>query len=43
MKNTKTILRALPIFIGLLSLNIHAGIEITYMHNDALGSAGGKN
>jgi len=40
MKSTsiKTLLHALLIFIGLLSLNAQAGVEITYIHNDALGS-----
>ncbi len=40
MKNTtiKTLLHALLIGISLLSLNTQAGIKITYIHNDALGT-----
>lgn len=40
MKSTsiKNLLQAFLIFIGLLSLNAQAGVEITYIHNDALGS-----
>jgi len=38
MKNLKSLLHALLIFIALLSLNAQAGVEITYIHNDALGS-----
>jgi len=39
MNNIKNLLHVLLIFIGLLSLNAQAGVEITYIHNDALGSA----
>jgi len=40
MKNTmiKTLLHTLLIGICLLSLNTQAGVEITYIHNDALGT-----
>jgi len=40
MKNTtiKTLLHTVLVFISLLSLNTQAGIEITYIYNDALGT-----
>ena len=40
MKSTtiKTLLHTFLISICLLSLNTQAGVEITYIHNDALGS-----
>jgi len=40
MKSTriKTLLHTLLVFISLLSLNTQAGVEITFIHNDALGT-----
>jgi len=40
MKNTtiETLLQIFLVFISLLSLNAQAGVEITYIHNDALGT-----